>query len=184
MGLFGIDANKASTALTNAQVTSQYGAALGGATAKGGIGAASSGTIIQGGIKVAKGGSVSIVLPPPATQSATNGVNELQSNQALNTQSFVLPSLFASLAMSLSQELQPHATDLGPATVTPDNLPAGSGSAPIESQATGSASAPQDQSPTFLQSLEAKTGMSSGTLIAAGVAFAVVAGIIFYKLRK
>lgn len=61
MGLLGLDANSSSSSLTQAQVSSQYGTAIGANTGKGAASSNAGGsTVITGGVKIGKGGSVVI----------------------------------------------------------------------------------------------------------------------------
>lgn len=61
MGLFGLDANKSTSSLTQAQVTSQYGQAIGANIGKGSASGNASGTVtIGGGVNIKKGGTLTI----------------------------------------------------------------------------------------------------------------------------
>lgn len=60
-GLFGLDANSSSSSLTQAQVTSQYGQAIGANIGKGSASGNASGTVtIGGGVNIKKGGTLTI----------------------------------------------------------------------------------------------------------------------------
>jgi hypothetical protein len=95
MGLFGIDANSATSTLTNAQVTSQYGAAYGSGIGKGAIGGGTSGLIFTG--KVGKGATVNITVPPSPSPMA-----ELQSNQSMSSQHFDISGFSELLTNAIS----------------------------------------------------------------------------------
>lgn len=61
MGLFGLDANKSTSSLTQAQVTSQYGTAIGANIGKGSAASNASGTTtIGGGVKLGKNSNLVI----------------------------------------------------------------------------------------------------------------------------
>lgn len=81
MGLFGLDANSSSSALTQAQVTTQTGNAYGANVGSGSASANASGTtVIGGGVKVGKGGS--LVISNTNTQlenSIAEGLTNIQS---------------------------------------------------------------------------------------------------------
>lgn len=122
MGLLGIDANSSSSKLTQAQVTTQTGNAVGGAVGSRSVAASAPGTFTVGGpITVKKGGSISIINTTTSTPTSGNTegtvsgsgelssnslvstlLNELQNNQSLNT----LPS--NSLVDALNSTAAPY----------------------------------------------------------------------------